>query len=81
MAIIGGNTKRGCIVSDLSPRGARLGFGAEAELPLRFELVFATGRRVNAQLIWQREMMAGVLFDLRPTFRDRLVPHWFRRRA
>jgi hypothetical protein len=80
-AIVAGTTKRGCVISDLSPRGARLGFGAEAPLPLRFELVFSSGRRVNAQLIWQRDMTAGVLFDLRPTLGQRLVPRWFRRLA
>jgi hypothetical protein len=80
-AIVAGSTKRGCVVTDFSRRGARLGFGAEAPLPLRFELVFATGRRVNAQLIWQREMTAGVLFDLPPTLGERLVPRWFRRLA
>ena len=80
-AIVAGTTKRGCLISDLSPRGARLGFGAEAPLPLRFELVFASGRRVNAQLIWQRDMMAGVHFDLQPTLGQRLLPRWLRRLA
>jgi hypothetical protein len=71
---------RGCIVTELSSKGARIGLGAQAALPLRFEIEFvATGRRVPAQLIWQRGLTAGIQFEIRPTLLERLnVLSWFR---
>ena len=71
---------RGCIVTDRSSKGARLGLGADHPLPQRFEIEFiTTGRRVPAQLVWQRGLVAGVQFDIRPTLLERLnVLSWFR---
>jgi hypothetical protein len=50
-------------ITDISPRGAQLSFGARAPLPLRFKLVFASGRQVLCQCIWQRDLIAGVQFS------------------
>ena len=62
-AIVNGEAKRGCTISDLSANGARLIFGALEPLPLRFELELGNGKRVRVQLIWQRKLAAGVRFD------------------
>ena len=71
---------QGCIVTDLSTRGARIGLASDTALPLRFELEFLpTGQRVPVQLIWQRGPEAGVQFKLQPTLLERLdVRTWFR---
>ena len=63
IAIVNEGVRRGCILSDLSPYGARLVFGAMAPLPLRFELELPGKRLVKVQLIWQRKLAAGVRFN------------------
>ena len=63
IAVVAEGVRRGCTVSDLSPYGARLIFGAMAPLPLRFELELAGRKRVKVQLIWQRKLAAGVRFN------------------
>jgi hypothetical protein len=79
-AIIADNVMRGCFVTDFSHRGARLGLGASTPLPLRFELLFPTGQRLKATLIWQYEMTAGVAFDMPLNILDRLcIWSWLRR--
>ena len=72
---------QGCIVTEISVKGARIGLAADTALPLRFELEFIpTGRRVPVQLIWQHGSVAGVQFKLQPTLLERLdVRTWFRR--
>ncbi len=72
-AIVDGNAERACIITNLSPKGARLGFGVNTPLPLRFSLLFADGTRVRCQRIWQRELVAGIQFEIRPTFWERLA--------
>jgi len=62
-AIAADSEARGCLVMDLSSRGARLALGSPYQLPSRFELVFQTGQRVKVMLIWQRGLVAGVSFD------------------
>jgi PilZ domain len=73
-AIVDGGVRRGCTVGNLSSDGARLVFGAVAPLPLRFELRFANGKRVKVQLIWQRNVIAGVRFDKPLTIWEWLAP-------
>jgi hypothetical protein len=72
-AIVDGDAKRACIITDLSPKGARLGFADNTPLPPRFSLVFAGGTRVRCQRIWQRELVAGIQFEIRPTLWERLA--------
>jgi hypothetical protein len=80
LAIVSDAVRRRCLITDLSPQGARLGFGARGELPLRFDLLLSSGRRVKAQVVWQRDLVAGVHFDLRPPILDRIIPHsWLQR--
>lgn len=65
--------KRACVVTDRSPKGVRLTFGTDHQLPLRFELQFAGTRlRLPAQLVWQQGCTAGVHLDLGPTILERL---------
>ena len=61
--------KRLVDITDVSAKGARLAFGANAPLPLRFKLVFANGRQVLCQRIWQEDLMAGVQFAKRPIWK------------
>ena len=58
--------KRLVDITNISSRGARLAFGAKAPLPLRFKLVFANGREVRCQRIWQDDLSAGVQFAKSP---------------
>ena len=79
LIILAGNGTRACIVTDLSPKGARIGLGTDTPLPLRFEIQFPkSGRRVPAQLVWQRGLIAGVQFAIKPTWSKRLkLRLWF----
>jgi hypothetical protein len=70
---VGAGNRIACIVTDIGPRGARLGFAAPVALPRRFELVLAaTGQRSEVRLVWQRDLVAGVSFDARPKLADRV---------
>ena len=57
------NARRGCEVTEISSKGARLVFSASGPLPLRFNLVLADGRQVQCQRIWQDGTSAGVQFE------------------
>jgi hypothetical protein len=79
-AVVDGAVMRGCVLLDFSQRGARLGLGAPNPLPLRFELRFPSGHCVNAMLVWQRNLVAGVSFDMPLTLLQRLsLWNWHRR--
>ena len=71
-AIVDEGVRRLCDISDISSKGACLRMGANAPLPTRFLLVFADGRRVPCQKIWQEGVSAGVQFAPIP-FWKRLV--------
>jgi hypothetical protein len=66
--------KRLVDITDISAKGARLAFGAKAPLPLRFKLVFANGRQVACQRIWQEDLVAGVQFSKRPLLKRLVSP-------
>ena len=68
--------RRFCDVTDVSAKGARLALGADAPLPLRFCLVFADGRYVHCQKVWQENRLAGVQFARRPIWRRLVSPLW-----
>jgi hypothetical protein len=85
-ALAAGFDPRGCLVLNLSDRGARLAVGSAYQLPSRFELAFRSGQRVKVMLIWQHGLVAGVAFD-RPHAGLLMVqrfsdwrPKWFGRR-
>lgn len=73
VAIVDG-VRRLCDITDVSAKGARLAFGATAPLPLRFKLVFANGRQVSCQRIWQEEEIVGVQFARRPLLKQLVSP-------
>jgi len=58
------DVERGCDIIDFSARGARLVFGTNTPLPLRFHLLLDGRRFVNCQRIWQRDRIAGVQFEI-----------------
>jgi hypothetical protein len=64
---------RACYILDFSHRGARLELEAPNQLPQRFELLFPTGHRVKAVVVWQRELLAGVAFRMPVSALDRLA--------
>ena len=68
VAIVDG-VKRFVDITDISAKGARLAFGAKAPLPLRFRLVFANGRQVACQTVWQQDLIAGVQFAKSPIWK------------
>lgn len=72
-AVIVEGVRRFCDITDISAKGARLRLGADAPLPLRFVLVFADGRRMPCQRVWQDERTAGVQFAPSSLWR-RLIP-------
>jgi hypothetical protein len=61
-------------ITDVSAKGARLAFGANAPLPLRFKLVFANGKQVLCQRVWQEDLIAGVQFAKRPIWKRVALP-------
>jgi hypothetical protein len=73
VAIIDG-VRRLCDITDISAKGACLAFGAKAPLPLRFKLVFANGKQVSCQRIWQEDTIVGVQFAKRPLLKLLVSP-------
>ena len=72
MAAFGKCVSMSCIVTDLSPKGARLSFAVPVSLPPRFEIDFSrTGERMEVHLVWQCDRVAGVQFG--PTMSERLA--------
>ena len=54
-----------CLITDISPKGARLALEADRRLPWNFELLCRrSGRSVRVCRVWQREREVGVNFQL-----------------
>lgn len=52
------------ILTDISTKGARLGFASFFDLPRQFAIIFALGgQRVDVYRIWQNGSIAGVQFE------------------
>jgi len=63
-----------CTVLNISSQGAQLGLRSEIKLPRRFTLLLKkSGDRLDARLVWQLGIVAGVKFDWRPPLLERLV--------
>lgn len=53
-----------CVIRDMSPKGARLRFGAPVELPDELELLLASeGRFLPIRVAWRRGREVGVEFE------------------
>jgi hypothetical protein len=59
--MLGGFAKRDCKVVDISESGARIAIRGAIELPLQFNIAFASSTR-PCQLVWRNGTMAGVKF-------------------
>ena len=72
-ALIIDGVRHGCDVMEISSKGARVALGANFALPLRLKLVFAHGRQVQCQRIWQDGLVAGVQFEQGPLWKRLLM--------
>lgn len=61
--LLGDSRSLGCIVRDISPRGARLEFRIPDDLPSEFRLnIVNVDLTVPAVLVWRRQGECGVRF-------------------
>ncbi|GEP08138.1 hypothetical protein MOX02_61760 [Methylobacterium oxalidis] len=52
-----------CLISDLSPSGARVVFSAGTRVPAYFDLYIGQSGPHRAKTVWQQPGMAGVIFS------------------
>ena len=72
MAALSKYVSLSCVVTDLSPKGARLRFGVAVSLPPRFDIALTrTGELLDVHLAWQSGREAGIQFG--PTISERLA--------
>src|SRR5687767_10916838 len=72
-ALFSANRTAPCVITDLSPKGARLGFGDMVELPQCFEIAFTKEphrARLTVHTMWQHGRVAGVQFH--PTIIEKM---------